>query len=130
MAVTDCSVGTSVFTPQSAKEHMGREAGSPICQLRAIAGLCSASKFEPETISKALEDRRISGDATDQAALRFAESLDSVETLRKAWNSVFELAFDSKNKFMVKAFTLADSSGLEMVLPPDEVVDFQTKNSM
>ncbi len=126
MFVTDCSVGTTVLTPESAKEGVTqKKEKSVVHQLRALAGLCNAADFDAETLSRPLDERRIFGDATDQAALRFSESLGPVSELRRAWKMTSELAFDSKNKFMAKEFALSDPHGLGMCLSPGEAIDFQ-----
>lgn len=109
MFVNDCSFGTTTYSTDSVREEMNKTAESPIHQLRAAAGLCNAADFDAETLSQPLSDRRIFGDATDQASLRFSETLGPVTGLRQAWRQVFELAFDSKNKFMAKAFTMGQS---------------------
>lgn len=67
-------------------------------QMWHVAGLCCAAKFDSETVGKPLSQRRILGDATDQATLRFAESLGSVEELSKSWTQRLEIPFNSKNK--------------------------------
>jgi sodium/potassium-transporting ATPase subunit alpha len=67
-------------------------------QLWHVAGLCCAAKFDSDTMGKALAERRILGDATDQATLRFAETLRSVAGLQNSWKHVLEIPFNSKNK--------------------------------
>lgn len=129
MFVTDCSVGTQVLTPESAKEDMARTADSGVHQLRALVGLCNAAEFDSETLSQPLNERRIFGDATDQAALRFSECLGRVSELHQTWPLASELAFDSKNKFMARTFTLSELRGLRMCLGPVEATSFkQTKH--
>ena len=49
-----------------------------------------------------IHERKINGDATDQAVLRLSESLGSVAQLRQDWKKIFEIAFNSKNKFMIR----------------------------
>lgn len=130
MFATECSLGTATSTPELAREDMIRSENSAAHQLRAVAGLCNAADFDSETLSLPLSERRIFGDATDQAALRFSESLGPVSELRKAWKGAFELAFDSKHKFMAKAFTLGETRGLTMCLSPVEATDFQKADNM
>ncbi|PSR80352.1 hypothetical protein BD289DRAFT_490855 [Coniella lustricola] len=96
-----------------------------LTKLRAIAGLCNASSFDTETLAQSLEERRIFGDATDQASLRFSESMGSVEQLRQAWCMVMDLSFDSKKKFMARCFRSARPCGLNMALPVDEASQFE-----
>lgn len=55
-----------------------------------------------------IHERKINGDATDQAVLRLSESLGSVAQLRQDWKKIFEIAFNSKNKFMVRIMAPAN----------------------
>ena len=80
-------------------------APSVVQQLVAVGSLCNAGEFDTASAKVPLSERRIYGDATDQAVLRFSESQCSVADIRKGWKKFFSLDFDSKNKFMVKAFT-------------------------
>jgi sodium/potassium-transporting ATPase subunit alpha len=79
----------------------------PVTQLRAIAALCNASDFDVATADAPLSERKIFGDATDQAVLRFAEFVEtgSVAYLRACWRKTYDLAFNSKNKFMIRCFS-------------------------
>jgi len=95
-----------------------------ISQLRAVAGLCNAGTFDASTINLPLHERVIHGDATDQAILRFSEGLGEVAELRRFWHTKYELAFNSKNKYMIKAFSLANQSGLSLALPSDTAAVF------
>jgi sodium/potassium-transporting ATPase subunit alpha len=112
------------MTAEQAKEVMAANKQSnpknnSISQLRALAGLCNAGSFDASTMNLPLHERIIHGDATDQAILRFSESLGEVAELRRWWNTKYELAFNSKNKYMIKAFTLAHQSGVALALPSD-----------
>ena len=86
-------------------------------QMRTIAGLCNSGEFDAATNNLPLEERKINGDATDKAILRFSEELGSVSELKRYWKKTFELAFNSKNKFMIRTFSLADPEGLKYTLP-------------
>ena len=126
MFVSDCAVDLATFTPDSAKEEFRtQQPGSGIHQIRAITGLCNSAEFETDSKEVPLAEKHIFGDATDQAALRLSESLGSVSELRSLWNMVFELAFDSKNKFMARAFTLREAEGLSQVVSSLEGKDFK-----
>jgi sodium/potassium-transporting ATPase subunit alpha len=73
-------------------------------------------------------ERKIAGDATDQAVLRFSESLGPVHDLQQLWKRTFELAFNSKNKFMIRTLALGDgdsSAGLEYALPQTDASTWQ-----
>lgn len=124
MLVTECAMGEKSMTAEQARESMttNKEAhaqNNSISQLRALAGLCNAGAFDASTMNLPLHERIVHGDATDQAILRFSESLGDVAELRRWWRAKYELAFNSKNKYMIKAFTLAHQSGVSLALPAD-----------
>ena len=122
MSVTECAIGTGKMTSQSAQEtlkmrHDHDISTTALQQLRTVAGLCNSGEFDAATINLPLEKRKIIGDATDQAILRFSEGLGSVSELKHYWKQTFELAFNSKNKFMIRTYSLADPEGLKYTLP-------------
>lgn len=127
MNVTECSVGSIQMTPDSARKDNEKrlQAGNNfISQLRLHAGLCNAGEFDASTLNLPLAERKINGDATDQAVLRFSESFGPVSEIQQMWKKTFELAFNSKNKFMIRTLTLVKNEGLALVLPPREVSQF------
>jgi sodium/potassium-transporting ATPase subunit alpha len=75
-------------------------------KLATVAGLCNSGSFDAATANLPLDQKKIIGDATDQAILRFSESIQPVEELYRQWRKVYELGFNSKNKFML---TLVES---------------------
>lgn len=82
-------------------------------QLHTIAGLCNAAQFDAATLMLPINERKINGDATDTAILRFAEELGVVNDLTNNWKREFDLPFNSKNKYMVHFhlnFTLTKDS--------------------
>jgi sodium/potassium-transporting ATPase subunit alpha len=129
MFVTDCALSTTTYTPESARDEMvvkGKSSG--IHQLRAMSGLCNAAEFDAAALNLPLHERPIFGDATDQAILRLSETLGSVANLRQMWKRTYELAFNSKNKFMIRTFTLNESSGLGLALSPAESINFRPED--
>jgi magnesium-transporting ATPase (P-type) len=70
-------------------------------QLHVVAGLCNAAQFDAATLTLPIGERKINGDATDTAILRFAEELGVVNDLTSNWKREFDLPFNSKNKYMV-----------------------------
>ncbi|KAF4447185.1 H+/K+-exchanging ATPase [Fusarium austroafricanum] len=109
MTVSDCAIGGLNMTIENARGRFGQSNTTthPIIQLRAMAALCNASEFDAATKDAPLAERKIFGDATDQAVLRFAEFVDpsSVDYLRACWKKIYDLAFNSKNKFMIRCFS-------------------------
>lgn len=95
-----------------------------IGQLRAVAGICNAGQFDAASVHLPLNDRKINGDATDQAILRLSEHIGPVSELRQMWTTKFELAFNSKNKFMITVLSLAERQGLNVALSAQEAQAF------
>lgn len=99
-------------------------------QLRVVAGLCNAGEFDVASAHLPLNKRKINGDATNQATLRFSESLGSVSELRRMWKKNFELAFNSNNKFMIRVLALAEPEGLNLALSAQEAQGFDKDNDL
>jgi sodium/potassium-transporting ATPase subunit alpha len=136
MYVTDYSIGMHNMDPQGARDQMHQH-GQPVesgrfnavSQLRSIAGLCNSGDFDAATMKLPLHERKINGDATDQAILRFSESLGPVSELRQMWKKTFELAFNSKNKYMLRTLELVQEKGLELALPSMEASSFRPQDT-
>ncbi|KAL1902113.1 hypothetical protein Cpir12675_000010 [Ceratocystis pirilliformis] len=118
MKVVECATGTTSMLAEDAAskwvsgKHDDGTTSTALCQLQAIASLCNAGQFDASTINEPLSERLIHGDATDQAILRFAEGLAPVADMRKYWAMRYDLAFNSKNKYMIRAFSMANRAGL------------------
>lgn len=101
MVTTNGAIFTVEKSPEEAAAAIREDKGkshSPWAQLWHVAGLCCAAKFDSETANLPLAQKKILGDATDGATLRFAETLGSVEGLKKGWKQIMEVPFNSKNK--------------------------------
>jgi sodium/potassium-transporting ATPase subunit alpha len=109
MVVTDCLVGVDTRTVDEVLQDNSADASktgysrSVLDQLRVISAVCNAGEFDPLTLNLPLAQRKIIGDATDQAVLRLSESLGSVSESRNLWRKRFDLAFNSKNKFRTES---------------------------
>ncbi|KAK5656850.1 hypothetical protein OQA88_4398 [Cercophora sp. LCS_1] len=132
MVVTDCCVGNQTMTADDARDTLvadrntaGSLASNAIEQLRTVAGLCNAGEFDAATKHLPVAMRKIHGDATDQAILRFAETLGPVAELKRCWTTKFNLAFNSKNKFMVRVFGMTHPDGLSLALPSGTAAIFE-----
>lgn len=133
MYVTECSIGTHNMTPETARDEMAHQSRAgkgfnSVAQLRTIAGLCNSGEFDASTNHLPLHERKINGDATDQAVLRLSESLGAVSELRKSWKKTFELAFNSKNKYMIRTLELVQQDGLSFALPSTEAATFRPED--
>lgn len=120
MFATECSIASKTMTPEQAKESLLAGTNNSVSQLRSLAGLCNAGEFDAATAHLPLVERKIAGDATDQAVLRLSESFGPVRDLQRMWKKTFELAFNSKNKFMIRTLSLAEPEGLQTALAPAE----------
>jgi sodium/potassium-transporting ATPase subunit alpha len=120
MFATECAVGSKTMTPDEAHKSMVEGSNNSVSQLRSLAGLCNAGEFDAATNNLPLAERKIAGDATDQAVLRLSESFGPVHELQRMWKKTFELAFNSKNKFMIRTCALVEPEGLKLALSPPE----------
>ncbi|KAK2054286.1 Na,H/K antiporter P-type ATPase [Colletotrichum caudatum] len=125
MIVTECAIGTKMMSAEGAREALTQNKNNSLQQLRAVAGLCNAGQFDAATMRLPLHERVIHGDATDQAILRFSESLGPVNELRRCWQTKYELAFNSKNKYMIRVLGMSNPDGLSIALPSDTASVFQ-----
>ncbi|KAJ4332729.1 hypothetical protein N0V87_008155 [Didymella glomerata] len=122
MVVTDIYAGGEEYTPEAARDLMAvlrsennlaalsKKREDVINRLRILAGLCNSGEFDAATMHLPISERKINGDATDQALLRLSEGLGSVAELRRDYKKVFEIAFNSKNKFMVRLMSPASQN--------------------
>lgn len=119
------------MTLDSIHEEMAKPSlSNSIHQLRAVAGICNAGQFDAASAHLPLNDRKINGDATDQAILRLAEHIGPVSELRQMWTRKFELAFNSKNKFMITVLSLTKQQGLSVALSAQEAQAFNQENDL
>lgn len=113
---------------------IGAPVGAALRSLSWLAGVCNASNFAAPEDEKAaaipLADRPINGDATDQACLRLCEELGGVEEARAGWNTIGQLAFNSKNKFATKVIQSGDSSleRINVALSATAAANFSTSS--
>jgi sodium/potassium-transporting ATPase subunit alpha len=122
MTVTDIFAAGEEFTPDAARDLMAvvrsennlaalsKKRENIIDQVRILGGLCNSGEFDAATMHLPISERTINGDATDQAVLRLSESLGSVAELRRDYKKIFEIAFNSKNKFMIRLMTPANQN--------------------
>lgn len=138
MSVSHCSIEAEDMPVEEAKTNFVPGISNPgnavvttaVGQLRAVAALCNAADFDASETTRPLASRKMFGDATDQAVLRFAERLEAggVAYLRACWTQVFEVAFNSKNKFMIRCFTIGRREGLGHTLSEKEIKSFETSS--
>ncbi|KAF2643261.1 calcium ATPase [Massarina eburnea CBS 473.64] len=122
MVVTNIYVAGEEYTPEAARDLMAvihsdndvtgisKKRDDVMDEVHLLSGLCNSAEFDHATIHLPIHERKINGDATDQAVLRLSESLGSVTQLRQDWRKVFEIGFNSKNKFMIRIMAPAMQS--------------------
>ncbi|KAH7123185.1 hypothetical protein EDB81DRAFT_913393 [Dactylonectria macrodidyma] len=91
--------------------HEGSEPNQAAAAMQRASILCNDASFDPTTIHLPIHERAIQGNATDSAVFRFAASGTSGDSLKKATPRVFEVPFNSKNKWMLALFQSDDESG-------------------
>lgn len=79
---------------------------SPSCSsLLRVAAICSRAEFEnsddPDTVALDISERPIIGDASETALLRLCETYLDTMTMRDEYPKVFEIPFNSANKFQI-----------------------------
>ena len=117
MAVSDCLIGSEEVPAAAAVGvvHMAQKNNDPtyfaaaLKQLAELGGICNAGEFDAATLHLPKDQRKVMGDATDSAILRFAEQLVSVNNTREKWKRIYKVAFNSKNKFMIQVIGSADA---------------------
>lgn len=107
MYVSNASIAEEEFSTNTCKEvfDTNNSMAPQLRQLQLASALCNGSSFDSTTTHLDVSQRSVFGDATDSAILRFAEGLDSskttVETIRADTEKIFEIPFNSKNKWMM-----------------------------
>lgn len=126
MIVTDYAVGLETVEEDRARAaNQSHQTSSALDQLWSLAGLCNAGEFDAATQHLPIAARKVHGDATDQAILRFAESIGPVSELKRCWATRFNLAFNSKNKFMIRVLGSTNSEGLGVAMPRGTAAIFE-----
>jgi sodium/potassium-transporting ATPase subunit alpha len=110
MFVQDASILDTVYSTEQAKRTILKDEnfGAALEQLCLIAWLCNAAQFDASTLALPISQRKINGDATDCAILRFAAELGESADLIAPWTMRFEVPFNSKNKYMVRPLRLTN----------------------
>ncbi|OAQ59387.1 Na/K ATPase alpha 1 subunit [Pochonia chlamydosporia 170] len=70
-------------------------------RLLAAASSCNDATFDPTTMNLPVSSREVQGNATDAAVLRFAATAKSAEFGTAVVPRLFQIAFNSKNKWML-----------------------------
>lgn len=98
MMVTDVCKGITTEVCNTPKEKASLESEESLHPMSShfftIASLCNDGFVDG--------NGEINGNATDKAILRYTEDKHHREDLERPWNGVFDIAFNSKDKYMAK----------------------------
>ncbi|KAJ2467304.1 hypothetical protein GGI02_004079 [Coemansia sp. RSA 2322] len=102
------------FDELKSRFDSGRSAA--VQRLYETATLCNGSSFDSASLDLPIAERRVNGDATDTAILRFAEHLSPVKAMQSEHRKLFEIPFNSKNKWMLTLQQPAGHDGAPVLL--------------
>ncbi|ORZ08155.1 hypothetical protein BCR42DRAFT_425340 [Absidia repens] len=107
MFVTSVGFGDTECTPDECRDTMTSGSSNPIAtaykQLHLASYFCNNSSFDASTNHLPVNERKVNGDATDSAILRFAATLGP-EAPATDFVRTFEIPFNSKNKWMLSMY--------------------------
>lgn len=108
MFVTSVGFADQECTPEECKETMKNSYDVPPAiaykQLHLAATLCNNAAYDQSTLDLPIAERKVNGDATDSAILRFGSELGDAEEDLAQFNRAFEIPFNSKNKWMLTMY--------------------------
>ncbi|KAJ2021568.1 hypothetical protein IWW57_004880 [Coemansia sp. S610] len=116
MTVVHVGFLDAAVTTDELKARYSSGQNPAVQRLYDTAALCNGSRFDSETLSLPIADRRVNGDATDTAILRFAEHLRPVSQAQSEHRKLFEIPFNSKNKWMLSLQQPLDGSSATLLL--------------
>ncbi|KAI3577874.1 hypothetical protein IWW34DRAFT_740339 [Fusarium oxysporum f. sp. albedinis] len=118
MFVSSVAFVDKKFDSSDEFQHLlhGKDVSEPATALQRAALLCNDASFDPTTNHLPLHERAIQGNATDSAVFRFAAYGPSGDSFRKTVPRIFEVPFNSKNKWMLTVFQSDDERGAYRVI--------------
>ncbi|KAI8328575.1 hypothetical protein BC941DRAFT_444686 [Chlamydoabsidia padenii] len=106
MFVTSVGFGDTECTPDECRDTITSGSSNPIAnayrQLHLASYCCNNASFDADSLNLPIPERKVNGDATDSAILRFAAGLGSLPENEQ--ERVYEIPFNSKNKWMLSMF--------------------------
>ncbi|CAG9975540.1 unnamed protein product [Clonostachys byssicola] len=112
MSVSSVAFADEMSSPEEV--HKAVTSGNPenaFTKLHAASTLCNDAYFETASDPLPIDQRKVKGNATDAAVLRFAAKADAYEQLKRSNPRAHTVPFNSKNKWMLTMF--ADTSSAE-----------------
>eukprot|EP00731_Ephydatia_muelleri_P006437 Em0003g685a len=124
-SIHDVSSDLCLTEPQTAKRtpSIGWDA------LSRVMGLCNRATFKENQEHIAIMDRVCNGDASESALLKcFELEVGSISAFRVKYPKLFELPFNSTNKYQLSVHTQPDGAGLILVIKgaPEKILQLST----
>ncbi|KAG6862101.1 hypothetical protein C0995_005911 [Termitomyces sp. Mi166 len=116
MSVMSAGFVDGTYTAQEFRENFGNKSAGELTalqQLHRAAVLCNGATFDAATADLPLESREVNGDATDGAILRFVESFGEAPAVRTSSTEIFQIPFNSRNKWMLTMHNFSSSKNSE-----------------
>ena len=112
MAVTTVCFVDRQLGVDEAFSALSKGGCSPLEELHKASVLCNDASFDVLSMDKPIVDRDITGNATDGATLKFAESAreGAGRTLNDAQPRAYQIPFNSKNKWMLTLHKSQDNT--------------------
>ncbi|KAM0553091.1 hypothetical protein ACHAPJ_007639 [Fusarium lateritium] len=113
MFVSSVAFVDKKFNSADEFQHLAyeKDVSQPAMALHRAALLCNDASFDPTTVHLPIQERTIQGNATDSAVFRFAASGPAGDSFKKTIPRIFEVPFNSKNKWMLTVFQSDDERG-------------------
>ncbi|KAI1840401.1 hypothetical protein JX266_013409 [Neoarthrinium moseri] len=101
MSVASVAFADDVSSPKDVQEALKKqdEAAAHMSRLHAAASLCNDATFDVTTQHLLPSERKVQGNATDAALLRFTALVEN--HAKNDMQKVFQIPFNSKNKWML-----------------------------
>ncbi|KAJ1658656.1 hypothetical protein IWQ61_002144 [Dispira simplex] len=130
MFVNNARVGNDSLTTKDCQQRaFDRVPG--FLQLLASARLCNAASFDPQSLHLDVAERKVNGDATDTALLRFSASYPVDEQfVFEPFDSLFTIPFNSKNKWMLHVIQAREKTPSTIDSAPGSPIADQTKSNV
>ncbi|OAQ29110.1 calcium ATPase [Linnemannia elongata AG-77] len=117
MFVTNFAFLDNESTPEEARSRLEKETRPnslpqsddsasilALRQLQLATLLCNNAKFDNDTLNLPIAERKIHGDATDSALLRFGSQVADASLLEPCFERTQEIPFNSRNKWMMAVY--------------------------
>ncbi|KAJ5825244.1 hypothetical protein N7474_002382 [Penicillium riverlandense] len=103
MSVITTAFVDNIMSAEAAISNIEEGVLKPFADLHKAAALCNDALFDATTTSYPIMERKVLGNPTDGAVLKFVEQAQegAVQDLNERYHRVFSIPFNSKNKWML-----------------------------